>query len=76
MQNQESVSIHTTLSLFTRDFVLGFFAFFFFLTAINSLVPTLPLYLARIGSNEREIGMLIGIFGVAALASRLFVGRA
>jgi MFS family permease len=76
MDNERNISEHTKKSLFTRDFILGFFAFFFFLTAINSLVPTLPLYLARLGSNEREIGMLIGIFGVAALASRLFVGRA
>jgi len=68
--------VSTGRNLFSRDFILGFFAFFFFLTAINSLIPTLPLYLARIGSNEREIGMLIGIFGVAALASRLFVGQA
>jgi MFS family permease len=77
MYNIKEDTFQTTgKNLFTRDFVLGFFAFFFFLTAINSLVPTLPLYLARLGSNEREIGMLIGIFGVAALASRLFVGRA
>jgi MFS family permease len=77
MYNIKEDTFQTTRkNLFTRDFVLSFFAFFFFLTAINSLVPTLPLYLARLGSNEREIGMLIGIFGVAALASRLFVGQA
>ena len=62
--------------MFTRDFILGFFAFFFFLTANQSLTPTLPIYLTKLGSNEREIGILIGILAVAALASRLFVGRA
>jgi MFS family permease len=76
MQNDDSVSQRTGRNLFTRDFVLGFFAFFFFLTAINSLTPTLPTYLVRLGSNEREIGVLIGILAVASLASRLFVGRA
>ena len=76
MRNEESISQHTGGSLFTRDFVLGFFAFFFFLTAITSLTPTLPIYLARVGSNEREIGVLIGIIAVASLASRLFVGGA
>ena len=76
MRNEESISQHTGGSLFTRDFVLGFVAFFFFLTAITSLTPTLPIYLARVGSNEREIGVLIGIIAVASLASRLFVGGA
>ena len=76
MHNEESISQHTGRSIFTRDFILGFFAFFFFLTANQSLTPTLPIYLTRLGSNEREIGVLIGIFAVAALASRLFVGGA
>ena len=73
---KESIFQHTEKTLFTRDFILGFFAYFFFLAAINSLVPTLPVYLTRSGSNEREIGLLIGILAVASLASRLFVGGA
>lgn len=76
MQNEGGVSQHTRRNLFTRDFILGFFAYFFFLAAINSLIPTLPIYLTRLGSNEREIGVLIGILAVASLASRLFVGGA
>lgn len=76
MENGSINSGQARKGIFTRDFVLGFIAFFFFLTAINSLVPTLPIYLARLGSNEREIGILIGIFAIAALISRLFVGHA
>ena len=48
---------------------------FFWLLSVPSF-PLFLIYLARSGSSEREIGVLIGIFGVAALASRLFVGRA
>jgi predicted MFS family arabinose efflux permease len=62
--------------IFTRDFVLGFFALFTFAAAAHSLTPTLPLYLAKLGSNEREIGMLIGVYGVASLVSRVFIGGA
>jgi MFS family permease len=76
MQNEGNISQQTGGDLFTRDFVLGFFAYFFFLAAINSLVPTLPIYLTKSGSNESEIGVLIGILAVASLASRLFVGGA
>jgi MFS family permease len=76
MHNEESIAQHTGRSMFTRNFILGFFAFFFFLTANQSLTPTLPIYFTKLGSNERDIGVLIGILAVAALASRLFVGRA
>jgi predicted MFS family arabinose efflux permease len=77
MNNTKENTFQTTRrNVFTRDFVLGFFAFFFFLAAISSLIPTLPIYLTRLGSNEREIGLLIGILAVASLASRLFVGGA
>jgi MFS family permease len=76
MDNETNIPEYTKKSLFTPDFILVFVAFFFFLAAISSLIPTLPLYLTQLGSNEREIGVLIGIFAVAALASRLFVGRA
>jgi len=62
--------------LLTSDFLLGFFALFVFFAASHSLTPTLPIYLRRLGSNEREIGMLIGTLGLAALTSRLFVGGA
>ena len=76
MDNAENISQHTEGKLFTHDFVLVVFAFFAICAAFYSLVPTLPIYLTRLGSNEREIGVLIGIFAVAALASRLFVGGA
>ena len=76
MHDEENISQHTRKDLFTRDFVLGVFSVFFFSAAFQSLTPTLPIYLTRLGSDEREIGVLIGMFAVASLASRLFVGGA
>jgi len=75
MQSEESVSRHTVKNILTRDFFGAFFAFFAFLGATHVLAPTFPIYLDRIGSNTREVGVLIGIFGVATLISRVFVGR-
>lgn len=66
----------TTSSLFTRDFVLGFLTALFSAAALHSLTPTLPIYLTKLGSNETEVGILIGTFAVASLVSRLFVGGA
>ena len=59
-----------------RDFILCFFAQFTFTFVIFSLIPTLPIYLSRLGSKEVEIGVLIGSSAVASLVLRPFVGRA
>jgi MFS family permease len=76
MHDEGSISQPTLRNMLTRDFVLGFLAFFAFLTALSAIVPTLPIFLARSGSNEREIGVLIGILGVSSLVSRFLVGGA
>ena len=62
--------------ILTRDFVLCFLAYFALCSVYHILVPTLPIYLSKLGSKETEIGVLIGIFSVSALVIRIFVGRA
>jgi MFS family permease len=66
---------HAITNIVSRDYALSFIAFFGFLAAYHALTPTLPLYLARLGSNEREIGVLVGTIGVSSLVTRLLVGR-
>jgi MFS family permease len=74
MDNKEDISKHIIKNILTRDFLLGFFAFFFSLVAYFALYPTLPIYLVSLGSNDREIGILIGILGASSLVSRFLVG--
>jgi len=62
--------------ILTRDFILCFFAQFIFTSVVFGLIPTLPIYLSRLGSKEVEIGILIGSSSVSSLVIRLFVGRA
>ena len=62
--------------IFTRDFVLSFFAQFAFSSVFFILIPTIPIYLSRLGSKEAEIGVLVGVFSVSSLVLRPFVGRA
>ncbi|MBP1735947.1 MAG: GlpT transporter, quinolone resistance protein, partial [Deltaproteobacteria bacterium] len=76
MQDKEDISQHAIRNIMTRDFVLGFFAFFFSLVAYFALYPTLPIFLVKLGSNDRQIGALIGILGVSSLVSRFLVGGA
>jgi len=66
----------TMPKILTRDFSLLFLAQFAFTSVFHILIPTLPIYLSRLGSTEEEIGVLIGIFFFSSLVLRPFVGRA
>jgi predicted MFS family arabinose efflux permease len=61
-------------TLLVRDYVLSFLAFFSCMAAGHALTPTIPIYLARLATIEREIGILVGALGVAALLSRFVAG--
>jgi len=61
--------------ILTRDFILCFSAQFTFTSVFHILIPTLPIYLSRLGSTEAEIGVLIGSLFVSSLILRPFVGR-
>jgi MFS family permease len=66
----------TIRKIFTRDFLLASIFQFALAFVFFVLIPTLPVYLSKSGSNEVEIGVLIGIFAVSSLFLRPFVGRA
>ena len=70
------MNTQTTRKIFHRDFILVSCAQFAFSASIHILIPTLPIYLARSGSKEAEIGVLIGALSVSALVLRPFVGKA
>ena len=65
-----------TQKIFSRDFVLNFFAQFSSSFVFSILVPTIPIYLSSFGAKEAEIGILVGVLSVSSLIMRPFVGRA
>lgn len=73
---EDDMTTQTMRKILTREFILGLFSQFAFISVFYILIPTLPIYLLRYGCKEAEIGVLIGIFFVSALALRPFVGRA
>ena len=73
---RQDMEISTTRKILTRDFVLGFLGRFIFQSAHHILIPTLPIYLSKLGSEETEIGVLIGVFGISSLFFRPFIGKA
>lgn len=62
--------------IFTRDFVLCFFAQFAFSSVFFILIPTIPIYLSRLGTTDAGIGVLVGVLSVSSLILRPLVGRA
>ena len=70
------MNTQTTRKIFHRDFILVSCAQFAFSSSVHILIPTLPIYLARSGSKEAEIGVLIGVLSVSALILRPFIGKA
>ncbi len=69
------MAIETLRKIFTREFILAVFSQVAFMSVFYILLPTLPIYLVKSGSGEAEIGVLVGVFFVSALALRPFVGR-
>jgi predicted MFS family arabinose efflux permease len=65
-----------TKKILTRDFVLCFFAQFAFSSVFFILIPTIPIYLSRLGTTDAGIGILVGVLSVSSLILRPLVGRA
>ena len=61
--------------IFTLNFVLACSGTFAFFSSFQLLLPTLPIYIVQIGGSQAEIGLLIGVFTVSAVALRPFIGR-
>jgi MFS family permease len=76
MENKETEVSRSIRQILNHNFVFTFLGLFTFTVGYHALLPTLPIYLSSLGSNVREIGLLVGIMGVASLLSRLAVGGA
>ena len=62
--------------ILTSQFISVFLSQFSLSFAANLLIPTLPIYLASLGSREETIGVLIGAMSVSSLILRPVVGKA
>ena len=67
--------MNDTPRLINRNFVLAFGAQMALMSVYQLLVPTLPLYLKRLGSTEIEVGILVGTMGIASVVARPLVGK-
>ena len=64
-----------TQRLFQQDFLLLMVINFMVMTAVTAQMGTLPLYVTQLGGNAMMSGLVIGIWGLAALVARVPVGK-
>lgn len=61
--------------LWTKSFFLVMTVSFLMFTSMYILLPTLPGYAVKLGGDEKVAGLIIGLYTVAALAVRPWVGN-
>jgi predicted MFS family arabinose efflux permease len=64
-----------TEKIWSKDFVFIFLANFFIFLGFQMTLPTIPLFVERLGGNDQLIGFVVGIFTFSALLVRPFAGR-
>lgn len=62
--------------IWTRDFTLICFSNFFIFLGFQMTLPTIPLFVEKLGGNDQLIGMVVGIFTFSALIIRPYAGHA
>ncbi|MGK7929949.1 MAG: MFS transporter [Microcystaceae cyanobacterium] len=66
--------LHLTPSV-RRNLILLFITAFFFWTSLTCLLPTLPVYIEKIGGTPQQVGFVMGGFAIGLLASRVWLGK-
>ncbi len=67
----------TTERLWSRDFILLTLALFLISTAFYFLLPTLPVFVVDVlGASNKQVGLIIAVYTLAALLIRPFAGIA
>src|SRR5699024_8138077 len=62
--------------ILTRDFALIWFANFFIFLGFQMTLPTIPLFVNKLGGSDQLVGVIVGVFTFSALIIRPFAGHA
>lgn len=62
--------------LWTKDFVLIASINLIIFLGFQMLMPTLPVYVMKLGGSESSAGLVMGVFAVSSVLIRPFAGRA
>jgi len=62
-------------TLFTKAFVSLIFANMFFWASSYVFLPVLPVHYHRLGMNDYEVGLAVGMFSIGSVVFRVFAGK-
>jgi MFS family permease len=62
--------------IWTRDFTLICLSNFFIFLGFQMTLPTIPLFVEKLGGNDQLIGVVVGLFTFSALLIRPMAGHA
>ncbi len=74
LQAKGSLTVKQTASIWTRNFTLLCLANLTLFMSLQMLLPTLPLYLLEIGGDQRDVGYVMGVYTISAMAIRPISG--
>lgn len=60
--------------LWTKSFIQMTLTLFFLFFGFYLLIPTLPLYVVELGGNDTDVGLIMGLFTLAAVVARPIIG--
>lgn len=61
--------------IWTKDFTLIVLSNFFIFLGFQMTLPTIPLFVEKLGGNDQLIGFVVGIFTFSSLLIRPFAGK-
>lgn len=61
--------------IFSKDFIIIWFANFFIFLGFQMTLPTIPLFVHELGGSDQLIGIIVGIFTFSALLLRPYAGH-
>jgi MFS family permease len=63
------------MSLYTKNLIILLISICLFFSSFYLLLPTLPLYVQHIGGDQKDVGIIIGIFTLSSVLCRPFIGK-
>jgi len=70
----ENTRMLTQTTIWTRNFILLCFANIALFMSVQVLLPTLPLYLFKIGGSQQDVGYAMGAYTICAMVMRPIAG--
>lgn len=62
--------------IFSKDFAFIWLANFFIFLGFQMTLPTIPIFVSKLGGSDQLIGIIVGIFTFSALLFRPYAGHA